>query len=309
MITDTILHIDDQNWSCTSAGQPRGYIQPETLSELWFHTGTVCNLQCPFCLEGSKPADNRLGQPSFDDLQPIIDEALKLDVHWFSFTGGEPFVNKELVRILKYALEHRPCLVLSNGTLPLARRLQELLPLLQKPNPLRIRISLDAPNAEAHDVGRGAGNFILALDTLRALHNAGFGISVARLMLPEEDKDEVDNRYRLLFQQNRLPESLPIVAFPDFLNPGEHPEGIPEITQNCMTTYHTEASRASFMCAYSKMVVKKNGKMRVYACTLVDDDPDYDLGGTLTEAMRYRVMLRHHRCFSCFAHGASCSER
>ena len=62
------------------------------------------------------------------------------------------------------------------------------------------------------------------------------------------------------------------------------------------------------MCNFSKMVVKKNGSMGVYACTLVDDDSDYDLGSTLSESMKIRIMLRHHRCYSCFAFGASCSE-
>ena len=60
-----------------------------------------------------------------------------------------------------------------------------------------------------------------------------------------------------------------------------------------MTTYKNESSRAAFMCHYSKMVLKKNGRVRVYACTLVDDDADYDLASTLTEAMRVKVMLRH----------------
>jgi hypothetical protein len=62
------------------------------------------------------------------------------------------------------------------------------------------------------------------------------------------------------------------------------------------------------MCAFSKMVVKHNGRLRVYACTLVDDDGEYDLGGSLREAMLKRVSMRHHRCYSCFAFGASCSE-
>jgi hypothetical protein len=62
------------------------------------------------------------------------------------------------------------------------------------------------------------------------------------------------------------------------------------------------------MCAYSKMVVKKAGRMRVYACTLVDDDESYDQGGSLAESAGKRVMLRHHRCFSCFKYGSSCSE-
>ena len=41
-----------------STGNPRGYIQPKQLKELWFHTGTICNLRCSFCFEGSKPGDN-----------------------------------------------------------------------------------------------------------------------------------------------------------------------------------------------------------------------------------------------------------
>jgi len=52
----------------------------------------------------------------------------------------------------------------------------------------------------------------------------------------------------------------------------------------------------------------ENGRMRVYACTLVDDDEDYDLGSTLSESMKIRIMLKHHRCYSCFGQGASCSE-
>jgi hypothetical protein len=63
------------------------------------------------------------------------------------------------------------------------------------------------------------------------------------------------------------------------------------------------------MCNFSKMVVKKDGRMRVFACTLVDDDGDYDLGSSLAETMDVRILLRHHRCFTCFSHGASCSER
>ncbi len=75
-----------------------------------------------------------------------------------------------------------------------------------------------------------------------------------------------------------------------------------------MTQYQNDSSRQDFMCNFSKMIVKRNGRMGVYACTLVDDDADYDLGNTLTDAMAIRVMLRHHRCFSCFQDGASCSE-
>jgi hypothetical protein len=56
------------------------------------------------------------------------------------------------------------------------------------------------------------------------------------------------------------------------------------------------------------MVVKQNGRMRIYACTLVDDDLRYDLGEDLEAAMTERILLAHHRCYSCFAYGSSCSE-
>jgi MoaA/NifB/PqqE/SkfB family radical SAM enzyme len=294
-------------WLRTASGEPRGYIQPETLAELWFHTGTVCNLSCPFCLEGSKPGDNRLNRITLEDARPFIEEALELGVEQFSFTGGEPFVNRDMVAILDHALDHRPCMVLTNGTAPVQKRLGQIAPLREKPHGLRFRVSLDYPDPARHDVDRGEGNFASALETMGSLHRLGFHLSIARLAEADEDTDAVNALYLPYFEQVGLPADTHITVFPDFLSPGAHAD-TPEITENCMTTYHSAETRARFMCAFSKMVVKRDGRMRVYACTLVDDDRDYDLGDSLAEAMPARVMLRHHRCFSCFAHGASCSE-
>jgi len=302
------LHVDRADWRFTPDGDPRGYIQPDTLSELWFHTGTACNLECPFCLEGSRPGDKRIEQLPFDDAKPLIDEAIGLGVEQFSFTGGEPFVDRDFVSILDYALDHRPCMVLTNATKPLDKRLEQVAPLVDKPNALRFRISLDFPNPARHDAGRGEGNFYYALRTARKLHDLGFNVSIARLAEKNEDIALNNKRFAPFLREVGLPEDINFVVFPDFYPPGAHPEGVPHITENCMTTYHDEEARARFMCNFSKMVLKKDGRMRVYACTLVDDDPDYDLGPNLTESMRYRIMLKHHRCFSCFAHGASCSE-
>ena len=93
----------------TPAGEPRGYIDPHALRELWFHTGTACNLSCPFCLEGSKPGDNRLDRMKLSDARPLIDEAVAIGVEQFSFTGGEPFIVKDFINILAYAATFRPC--------------------------------------------------------------------------------------------------------------------------------------------------------------------------------------------------------
>jgi len=301
-------HITREDWLQTKKGEPRGYIQPRRIRDLWFHTGTTCNLRCPFCLEGSKPGDNRIQSIRFEDAKPFIDEALGMGVEQFSFTGGEPFVVEAFVRILDYALAFRPCLVLTNATEPLMNRMEEVLSLKDKPNQVKFRVSLDYPDPARHDKGRGPGNFRKALDMLGRLYRYGFDVSVARQRDKDEDVEAVDNRFKPFLREVGIDEEINIVSFPDFLTPGERAE-VPEITEDCMTRYHTAESRAAFMCSDTKFVVKKGGRMRVYACTLVDDDEDYDLGSTLAESMKYRVMLKHHRCHSCFAYGASCCER
>ena len=303
------MKMDRSNeWLYTSQNEPRGYIQPQTLDELWFHTGTNCNLRCPFCYEGSKPGNNRIEFLTFADARRFIDEALELGVKKFSFTGGEPFVNPEFLAILGAALDQRPCLVLTNATEPLMNRMTEILALRDKPNPLKFRISLDHPDPAEHDKSRGKGNFRKALATMGRLHQAGFGVSIARLMLPDEDSAAVDQGYLPFFREVGVPEDITIVRLPEFHLPGTFP-AVPEITETCMTRYLTAAQRADFMCNFSKMIVRKNGRCGVYACTLVDDLACYDLGETLQAAMTERVTLGHHRCYSCFACGASCSEK
>lgn len=301
------MNADPQFLTVTPDGDPRGYIQPHALRELWFHTGTACNLSCPFCLEGSKPGDGRLDRITLADAQPLMDEAVALGVEQFSFTGGEPFIVKDFVNILRYASTLKPCLVLTNGTDPVLKRLHQIETLRDQPHPISFRISIDYPDESRHDAGRGVGSFAKSWQSLRALKELGFRISVARQMARNEDTAAVESAFRALFADYELPTDMTIVAFPDFLTPGSDPN-VPFVTEHCMTTYQTEESRQAFMCAFSKMIIKKSGRMRVYACTLVDDDESYDLGGTLAESLAKRVMLHHHRCYSCFAYGSSCSE-
>ncbi len=300
-------YLPRHSWRFTSRAEPRGYIDAHTLDELWFHTGTACNLACPFCLEGSKPGDDRLDRITLADVEAIIAEACELGVRQFSFTGGEPFIVKDFVSILAHAAERRPCLVLTNGTDPVLKRLHQIETLLGAPNDVSFRISIDWPVRDRHDAGRGAGSFEKSLRALRELAGLGFPVSVARQAAKGEDSRAADAAYRALFAAEGIDAGTRIVSFPDFGTPGSI-LSVPEITEDCMTRYHSEESRREFMCARTRMVIKKQGRMRVYACTLVDDDPDFDMGGSVAESLGKRVRLKHHRCYSCFAYGASCSE-
>lgn len=300
--------VKSDDWYHTPTGEARGYIVSEGLKELWFHMGTRCNLSCSFCLEGSSPGDKRLQSPKLGDIQPYIDQAVALGVEQFSFTGGEPFLAKDFIDIVNLASQYKPCLILTNGSEPLLKRLAHFAPLAHNPYPVSLRLSIDSIEPNIHDSERGDGNFRQVLTNLKKLVQLGFSVSVARHMSTDEDSHLVDEQYRDLFALNGLPRELNIVAFPDFLTPDSLPD-VPQVTEHCMTTYQTEQSRAQFMCASSRMMVKAAGKMDIYACTLVDDDDEYNLGSDLAMSLKQRISMKHHRCYSCFAYGSSCSER
>ncbi len=305
--TIQIHHRLDTSWLYTPSGDKRGYIQPRELHELWVHTGTICNLACPFCFEGASKNSKRIVPVSLVDVKPFIDEATALGVKQFSFTGGEPFFNENLLEILDYCLDRNPCLVLTNATKPLADALPKLKAFRQKKYPLSFRVSIDSPQKELHEKNRGIGNFELTLKNCLELKALGFNISIASQLRDVKDLAALKEEYKKLFKQYSLPENINLVFFPDLLLPFQSPT-IPFITENCMTSYKTEYERDKFMCAHSAMLAKKGDKVHIYPCTLVDDDDDYNMGETLKDALQYRVMLRHHRCFACFSSGTSCSE-
>ena len=261
------------------------------LRELWFHTGTACNLECPFCLEGSKPGDTRLERLTLNDIQTHIDAAVAMNVERFCFTGGEPLIVKDIVKILSYALQFKPCLVLTNGTAPLIKRVHQLQTLKAQPHALSFRVSIDFPNEKQHDTGRGWGNFKKAIDGLKQLHQAGFEISIARQGIEGEDANVVASAFAALLRSNHLPD-VPVLALPEMGRP------------NLESSVGALEPTGTTMCSYSRMVLKQRGQVRVYACAFTDDDARFDMGSTLAEAAAKPVALIHHRCRQCVTRGA-----
>src|ERR1700709_2750376 len=224
----------------------------QRLTALWIHTGTACNLECPFCLEGSRPGDTRLERFKLNEIKPYLDEATQLGVERFCFTGGEPLIVKDIVKILEYALSLKPCLILSNGTAPLLKRLHQLQLLKQQKNPLSFRVSIDYADQQRHDTARGWGNFQRALDGLQLLHEQGFAISIARQMDSNEDVATVNDAYRQLLRKCRVPETTPILALPQLGKLGTDSH-INEPIQSV-------ADVSKLMCSHSRMLLKRDGQ-------------------------------------------------
>ena len=49
---------------------------------------------------------NNVEQITIDDVKPFIDQAKEFGLKHIYFTGGEPFINKHILKILEYALKH-----------------------------------------------------------------------------------------------------------------------------------------------------------------------------------------------------------
>ena len=261
--------------------------------ELWVHTGTACNLSCPFCHEGSKPGDVRLEAPTPAELAPLLTEAAARGVERFAFTGGEPLILKGIREILLQALVLRPVLVLTNGTAPFIRRSHQLAELAAAPHALSFRVSIDYANEARHDAGRGLKNFRKALEGLRLLHGAGFTVGITRQSTPGEDAGAVDAAFRQLLRKQRLPQELSIVALPELGLPDG--TAAPRSRAACGTT-----AAVAPACAVSRMLLRRSGSMRFHACPLTDDAARFEVGASLDAALEMRVLPDHPRCAQCF---------
>lgn len=267
----------------------------QQLRELWVHTGTACNLSCPFCHEGSKPGDTRIAAPTLAQLAPLLDEAAAHGVGRFAFTGGEPLILKGILEILLYAARLRPVLVLTNGTAPFIRRTHQLALLRAAPHPVQFRVSIDYPDEARHDAGRGLKNFRKAIEGLKLLHAAGFEVGITRQASSGEDPAAVELRFQQLLRKHGLPTHVPLVRLQDVAAFGE--------TSQLALPDSSARSAASACCAQGRMLLHRGGSLRFQACPLTDDDDRFDTGDSLQRALAARVVPDHPRCAICLGPG------
>jgi hypothetical protein len=59
------------------------------------------------------------------------------------------------------------------------------------------------------------------------------------------------------------------------------------------------------MCSRSRMLLKRDGQLRVYACAFTDDDARFDMGASLHDAVATATCLQHQRCRQCVTQSAT----
>ena len=291
----------------TARGDKRAEVALTGLATLWINTGTLCNLACRTCYIESSPRNDALVYISLAETESYLDEALALGTREIGFTGGEPFMNPDMIAMIEAALGRGfEVLVLTNAMRPMRRFEKALLALRHER--LAMRVSLDHYTREVHEAERGTGTWDKAIAGCRWLSDHGFRLAIAGRHLPGEDDSQARAGYARLFDREGLKvdafDPSALVLFPEM----DATADVPEITEACWGILGK--SPASIMCASSRMVVKRKGQARpvVAACTLIPYDPAFTMGETLAEASR-PVRLNHPHCARfCVLGGASCSS-
>ncbi|QLC27005.1 radical SAM protein [Parasphingopyxis algicola] len=295
----------------TAKGEPRAHVALARLETLWFNTGTLCNLACKSCYIESSPTNDALVYLTLTEVDAYLDEIERdgLGTREIGFTGGEPFMNPDMVPMLESSLARGfEVLVLTNAMRPMWRFEGALLDLNARyGDRMTFRVSLDHHSQAAHEAERGAGSWDKGMAGLRWLSDNGFSIAVAGRHLAHEDDAMARRGYAALFAETgiRVDAGDParLVLFPEM----DASADVPEITTACWGILDVDPK--SVMCASSRMVVKHKGAERpmVTACTLLPYGADFQMGETLAEASR-DVALNHPHCARfCVLGGASCS--
>jgi sulfatase maturation enzyme AslB (radical SAM superfamily) len=298
----------------TAKGEERARVALSHPDTLWFNTGTLCNIECRNCYILSSPSNDALVYITESEVRDYL--AQVRDRGWplreIAFTGGEPFMNPEMIGMARAALEAGfEVLILTNAMRPMMRKTMRagLLELVKVwGDKLTLRISVDHWSEVLHDVERGAGAFAKTLAGMCWLRNHGVRMTVAGRTVWGESEAASRAGYAAFYAEH----GFEIDAY----NPGatvlfpEMDEGaeVPEITTACWDILGKRPE--DIMCASSRMVVKRKGAARpaVVACTLLPYAPEFELGETLAEAER-DVALNHPHCAKfCVLGGASCSR-
>jgi sulfatase maturation enzyme AslB (radical SAM superfamily) len=276
------------------------------LDHLWFQvTGTLCNLACSHCFNNSGPGVHTFDFLSRETIQSELQHAVQLGVREVFFTGGEPFLHKQLLEFLDLSLRYAPTTVLTNGTLisdQVAGRLAEIEETSRYS--LEIRISLDGYTEEMNDRIRGEGVFNKVLAATARLSRCGLLplITIVRTWPQDDELSAIEGFIHTLkqagYNRPRIKILPPLPLGRELTRiEGAHHEIV--LTDEMLRGF----DRDLLMCSNSRIVTDRG----VWVCPLLVEEPDARLGGSLKDlAPGYE--LRHRACHTCYQYGTFCQN-
>ncbi len=281
-------------------------IELRSLDELWFQVaGTVCNLTCNHCFISCSPQNHSFEFLTYDQFESALKESTEHGVREYYFTGGEPFLNKELLPMLKRTLEFGPATVLTNGTVLKPEWLEELRAAERASRfSLEFRVSIDGPTAEINDPVRGEGTFDRAIKGVALLCEHDF-LPIITMTQTWDDADNLSilQTFRDVLKKHgcdrpRL-KILPRLKIGAEENRTEGYRETERITSEMMRDF----DRNQLLCHHSRVITNRG----VYVCPILLEAKNARMGDDLSESLG-SFPLGEGACYTCYQHGAICTN-
>ena len=290
-------------------GPPGGEGSPRVpflhLDTIWFQVaGTICNLRCTHCFISCSPDNHSHEMMTLAEVRRHLEEAVRLGVKEYYFTGGEPFMNSDLMAILEETLKVGPASVLTNGLFLDPKRCRRLRTLADGSEySLEIRISLDGWGPADHDVIRGPGTFQRAVEGIRNLWRERMN-PVITVSEAAEGVGSNDGRTRFLDRLRGFGLTKPrLKVLPLWRLGAERArrrgyEQWERLTPGMVT----DESLAALQCSTGRMITSRG----VYVCPILIAESGARMGGTIAETLR-PFELSRSACYTCHVTGVTCS--
>ncbi len=285
-------------------GRPAPMVPLAHLDALWFQVaGTVCNLECTHCFIGCSPHNHLFGFLDLATVRQALEESRPLGVKEYYFTGGEPFLNRDMTAILELTLGYGPATVLTNGTIFKEAWLQRLRAAeAASPYSLEFRVSMDGFTAALNDHIRGRGTFERILHGICQLVEHGFLPIITVTSTSDEDPPWFAGFVDLLRARGYQRPRLKILPSLRIGAEAQRRRGyLPHerVTPEMMDGF----DQGLLLCNHSRLVTDRG----VFVCPILIEAPDARLGDTLAEAQQ-PFPLRHQACHTCYQYGTLCAN-
>ena len=277
----------------------------QDLETLWFQvSGTLCNLRCTHCFISCSPDNHSLKMMDTETVLGYLEEARELRVREIYFTGGEPFLHKDMTLILESTLQNFPASVLTNG-LPINNARADELQRISEDSrySLEIRISLDDFDEEKNDAVRGKGVFRRALRAYKRLWDRGMLpiLTVTEIRDYLCPGDSVLNPYQRYVDLLRsIGVTRPRVKIIPVFEMGmlPTPDSLALVTAPMMTDF----DHSRLQCSASRMVAEDG----IYACPILVGEDEARMSETNLEETMRPCRLYHSACTTCYLTGMTC---
>ncbi len=149
----------------------------------------ACNETCIHCYAHYPTVDTSSDHLSISQYQVFIDELYELGALHIAFTGGDPFMNKNFLKIFEYSRNKGFVADIFTNGLWLAEHPLELEKVLTL-HPRAFYISLYGASSTIHDSITGVpGSFSKTVDVIRKIHAANIPVVLNIMLLAENHSD------------------------------------------------------------------------------------------------------------------------